>query len=149
MGLLGDLMENTAFMLGEVKRMERTRKNEIKNMTPKLQQTIDNLTKRAETGDIEAMTSLAEAYYNGTQLRYDPAEACKWWTMAAEAGDVNSMYNLGLLYTGDISKQVYNDKLASYWLYEASKHGNRNAERVLYEKYTYSHILKKWKRRWE
>lgn len=147
MGLLRDFLGGTAFAIGEVGRMARTEKEEKRNMTPELQRAIDNLIKRAEAGDIEAMTDLADAYYKGTRLRYDPHEACKWWTKAAEAGDVSSMYNLGLLYTGDISKQIYNDKLAAHWLYEASIRGDKEAQEVLEEKYTYSNLFKKWKHR--
>lgn len=147
MGFLKDFLDGTAFAIGEVARMTRTEREEKENMTPELQRAVDNLTKRAEAGDVGAMANLGDAYFNGTQLRYDPYEACKWWTKAAEAGHVNSMYNLGLLYTGDISKQFYNDKLAAHWLYEASIRGDREAQEVLNEKYSYNKFLKRWARR--
>ena len=147
MGVLREFIGGMAFAIGEAERMARTEKKERANMTPELQQTINNLINRAEAGDVDAMVILADAYFEGTQLRYDPHEACKWWEKAAEAGHVTSMHNLGLLYTGDISKQFYNDKLAAHWLYTASIHGDKDAERVLNEKYTYSSIFKKRKRR--
>lgn len=69
MGLLRDFLGGTAFAIGEVGRMARTEKEEKRNMTPELQRAIDNLIKRAEAGDIEAMTDLADAYYKGIQTR--------------------------------------------------------------------------------
>ncbi len=146
-GLITDFLGGMASAIGEAGRMARTEKQEKARMTPELQRIVDNLIKRAEAGDVEAMADLGCAYFRGTELRYDPHEACKWWTMAAEAGHVGSMYNLGILYTGDISKQFYNDKLASYWLEKASIRGDKDAQEVLNEKYTYSSFFKKWKRR--
>lgn len=37
------------------------------------------------------MGRLADAYIEGTQLRYGPDKACRWWTLAVQAGHVNSM----------------------------------------------------------
>ena len=93
------------------------------------------------------MSKLADAYIEGTQLRYDPDEACRWWTVAAQAGHVNSMYNLGLLYHGDVSRHYFNPVLAGYWLYEASIRGDREAKEVLERHYKYSNFTQKWKRR--
>lgn len=147
MGLLGDLLGDAAGAIGEAGRRARTAKREQTNMTPELQQAIENLVQQAEAGNIEAMGKLADAYIEGTQLRYDPDEACRWWTAAAQAGHVNSMYNLGLLYHGDVSKHYFNPELAGYWLYEASIRGDTEAKEVLERYYKYSNFSQKWKRR--
>ena len=141
------LLKNSAAMLGELSRISRTAKDEEKNMTPELQHKLTDYINRANAGDVDAMTTLADAYWKGTLLRYDPHEACKWWTMAAEAGHVSSMYNLGILYMGDISKQFYDDKMASYWLCQASVHGDQEAGKILEKNYKYSSLFKKWNRR--
>lgn len=143
MGILGDLASG----LGEIGRMYRTERREEKNLTEEQRRGLNNLIQRAESGDVEAMTSLADLYYEGTLLRYDPNAACHWWTEAAKIGDVVSMYNLGILYMGDVSKQFYDDKQAVYWLTEASKRGYQDAWDALNENYKWSNLFQKWSRR--
>lgn len=147
MGLLGDLLEDAGGVIGEAGRRVRTAKREQANMTPELQQAVERIVQQAEGGDIDAMGRLADAYIEGTQLRYDPDEACRWWTAAAKSGHVTSMYNLGLLYHGDISKHYFSPELAGYWLYEASIRGDRDAKEILERYYKYSNFSQKWKRR--
>lgn len=69
MGLLGNLLGDAAGAIGEAGRRARTAKREQTNMTPELQQAIENLVQQAEAGNIEAMGKLADAYIEGTQLR--------------------------------------------------------------------------------
>ena len=140
------IIHDIAFSLGELNRIRRTAKEEEERMTPERKAIINNLIKQANSGSIRAMTTLGNLYWEGTQLRYDPKETCRWWTKAAEAGDTRSMYNLGILYMGNKSKQIYDDKKAAYWLNQASLQGDENAKRVLEENYTYSSLFKKWKR---
>lgn len=147
MGLLGDLLSDAAGMLGETGRKVRTKMREQSNMTPELQQALETLVQQAEAGDVNAMSKLAEAYIEGKQLRYDPDEACRWWTAAAKAGHVDSMYNLGLLYHGAFSKHYFHPELAGHWLHEASIRGDKEAGEFLNQYYKYSSLSKKWKRR--
>lgn len=51
----------------------------------------------AEAGDADAQSQLAEMYYTGRGAPEDQALAVKWFTAAAEQGDVASQVNLGLL----------------------------------------------------
>ena len=43
-------------------------------------------------------TTLAVMYYNGDGVVQDYREAVKWYTKAAQQGDVNAQYNLGVMY---------------------------------------------------
>jgi len=91
---------------------------------------------------------LAEAYIDGTQLRFDPELACHWWTKAAMEGNVSAMYNLGLLYNGDLSRTFQRDNdQAVYWLEKASDNGDRDALNVLNANFKYSSLRGKWVRR--
>lgn len=147
MGLLKDLLTDAAGAIGEAGRIVRTTKRERANMTPELEQAVNRLIQKAESGNVDAMATLADAYFEGKELRYDPNEACFWWTKAAEAGHVLSMYNLGLLYHGDISKHFFNPELAGAWFYEASIRGDEEAGEILSRYYKYSSFSQKWRRR--
>lgn len=147
MGIIGGFLKDMASGLGEIGRMERTAREEQANMTDELWRNLNNLIAQAEAGDVGAMVTLAEAYIEGTVLRYDPQEACRWWTAAANAGHRDSMYNLGLLYRGDFSKQFYNDELAAFWLNEASIRGDAEAREVFNQTFKYSHLRQKWVRK--
>ncbi len=147
MGLLGDLLSTAAGAVGETARVGWTSKREEKNMTPELEERIKQLMERAESGDLDALDTLANAYMDGTTLHYDPQLACELWTKAAEAGHVISMYNLGILYNGDLSKLFFNPELAGFWLNEASSRGDLDARRILNENYKWSPFSQKWKRR--
>lgn len=146
MGFFGDLLKDAASAVGELGRMERTERKEEASLTDAQRKHVDAIIERAEIGDVDAMVQLAQAYYEGTFLRYDPKEACRWWTKAAEAGDVGSMYNLGILYCGDLSKMFYNDDQAAYWLNEAARRGDQEAWDTLNERFKYSHFRGKWVR---
>ena len=57
----------------------------------------------AQKGDVTAQHNMGHAYNNGRDVPKDFEEAAKWWTMAAEQGDVRSILPLGQLYRfGDI-----------------------------------------------
>lgn len=147
MGFLGDMLNHAAGAVGELGRIYRTSLREEKNLTDEQRQQIANLIQRADAGDVDAMVTLALSYYEGTVLHYDPQAARDWWTKAAEAGHVESMYNLGLLYRGDLSEHFYNDELAVYWLNEASSRGFQEAWDALNEAFKYSNFRQKWVRK--
>lgn len=146
MGFLGDFLSNAASTVGETARIGWTSRREEKNITPELTEKINRLIERAENGDLDALDTLANAYMDGTTLRYDPQLACELWTKAANAGHVVSMYNLGILYNGDLSNLFYNPELAGFWLNEASIRGDQDAKRILNESYKFSLFSQKWKR---
>lgn len=114
--------------------------------------TEHNIERGAQYAEVAAANSEVTAFTNTvmasiTLLRYDPHAACHWWTEAAKAGNVVSMYNPGILYMGDVSKQFYDDKQAVYWLTEASNRGYQDAWDALNENYKWSNFFQKWSRR--
>ena len=50
----------------------------------------------AERGDLEAQTSVAEAYFYGRGVETNRAEAVRWYTLAAEGGYAPAQASLGL-----------------------------------------------------
>jgi TPR repeat protein len=60
--------------------------------------TIDELITKAKLGDVEAQCTLGTLYFEGIGLRQNFVEANKWWQIAANQGDADSQYNLGMSY---------------------------------------------------
>lgn len=147
MGILGDLLNHAATSVGEIGRIYRTQKEEEKRLTDEDRKQIEMIVQGAENGNIDCMKWLAEAYWHGTELRYDPDQYCYWTEMAAKAGDRNSMYNLGMLYLGEASTQFYDSDKALYWLSEAAKRGDADAKQVIEKNYKYSYLRDKWVRK--
>lgn len=148
MGIFGDILQEGGIILGETGRRVRTARREEKMVTGDAAERLEAFIQKAEAGDMTAMLSLAGWYIEGTTLRFDPDQACYWWTKAAEAGSPDAMYNLGLLYNGDLAHTfVGNDEKAVFWLSEASACGMVQARQVLEEDYKWSPFFQKWKRR--
>lgn len=148
MGLLGNILNETAAIIGETGRVIRTANREEKTLTEDAKARLAAFMQKAEGGDVVAMLSLANWYIEGAALRFDPDQACYWWTKAAEAGNVDAMYNLGLLYNGDLAHTFRpNDEKAVFWLNEAIARGKVEARQVLEEDYKWSPFFQKWKRR--
>lgn len=142
MGLLNGL----AKLAGERARMKRTQNQEYR-LDAEDAQRLNNLKQNAQNGNAAAMFELGVCYYQGKYVGYDPEQACHWWTEAAERGNVNAQYNLGLLYHGDISEMYYDENLAGYWFYTAAQNGDAESENMLNQYYKYSSIRKRWTRR--
>jgi TPR repeat protein len=69
---------------------------------------MNDLKKKAESGDVEAQNQLAAACL--TQEPPDFDEAVKWLRMAADQGDAGAQNNLGVLYMeGDGVKQGFKE----------------------------------------
>ena len=102
MGLLNHL----AKFAGETVRIKSNASKE-KNLDPQTKQWIEGLIQRAQNGDINAMFELGGYYFKGEYVGYNPEQACFWWTEAANRGNVNAQYNLGLLYHGEISTRCF------------------------------------------
>ena len=72
---------------------------------------------------------------NGRGIAQDFQEAIKWYTKAAEQGNVNAQYNLGNLYLrGQGASQ--NDNLAFSWFIKAAEQGDAPAQYNLCLLYT-------------
>ena len=70
----------------------------------------------AEAGDVDAQSQIAEMYFTGRGAPEDQALAVKWFTAAAEQGDVASQVNLGLLQAQNSEYEA-----AAKWFALASK----------------------------
>lgn len=142
---MGYLLNHIAKFAGESMRMRKTEKQE-QNLSPEIQQKVDIVIQDAKNGNIEAMEVLGGMYFKGENVRYDPDEACYWWTEAANNGNVNCQYNLGLLYHGELSTMFYDPNLAGYWFNVAANNGDQEAYEMLTKHYRYSNFSQKWKR---
>src|SRR5215475_16230625 len=58
----------------------------------------NSLQQKAKSGDVEAMLKVAHAYESGSGIPPDPAEAARWYTLAANAGDPWAQTKVALLY---------------------------------------------------
>ena len=81
----------------------------------------------ANPKDGPAMTLVGEIYRDGVSVRRDPAEAARWYRLAAEAGDRQARFALGLLLlTG--AEGVPKDRAAAAALFEkAAAQGHAGA----------------------
>ena len=80
--------------------------------------------KAAHGGMAKAMRLLAQMYYNGQGAdATDPTMAAVWMRRAADRGDVNSAYNLGLLYQSGTGVPM-NPTEAYKWMMIATKLGD-------------------------
>lgn len=80
--------------------------------------------------------NLDQDYLNGRDAlkRSDYAEAAKWYRKAAERGDADSQFALGLMYeNGDGVPEDYAE--AAKWYRKAAKQGDADAQHNLAEKY--------------
>lgn len=80
----------------------------------------------AEQGLPFAAYNVALLYAKGQGVKQDPAEAAKWYRVAADKGIPEAQYNLGVLYsTGTgVSKD---ETEASQWFQKAAEKGDANA----------------------
>lgn len=138
MGFVKDM----AKLLGEKTRMKRTADQESQ-LDARSKQILDAVRSKANEGDGYAMYTLGGYYIKATYVGYDPRQACYWWTEAANRGNVDAQYNLGLLYHGNVSAMYYDENLAGYWFNEAANNGDAEAENML-RQYKYGAIRRKW-----
>lgn len=86
---------------------------------------MNDLKKRAESGDAEAQNQLAAEYLMAEPPDFD--EAAKWLRLAADSGDAGAQNNLGVLYMeGDGVKQGY--KEAAKLFRKAAEQGIASAQ---------------------
>lgn len=141
MGLLNGL----AKLAGESVRIKRTA-NQEQQLDSQTKQWLDNLKRSAKDGNINAMFELGSYYDQGKYVGYDPQQACYWWTEAANRGNVDAQYNLGILYHGERTTMFYDENLAGYWFNMAACNGDQEASQML-QYYRYSKFRNKWSRR--
>lgn len=94
------------------------------NNTPKTATDIEECTIRATNGDISAQKSLGKLYEGSGD------KSIKWYEMAANQGDAEAEYLLGILYLFD-KKYIDGEDIAIKWLTKSSEKGNSNAQCAL------------------
>jgi len=69
-------------------------------------------------------------YANGQGVTKDEVEAVKWWHKAADQGNIDAQFNLGIAYSrGDgVAK---NESESIKWYRRAADQGDTNARKVL------------------
>ena len=88
---------------------------------------VRQLRARADNGDAEAMGEIGDCCY-GVNQDYD--EAAKWYRLAAEQGDANAQYILGVLYEDGLGVEQ-SDTEAEKWYRKAAEQGNTDAAKRL------------------
>lgn len=141
MGFFKDL----AKLAGENARIKRTA-NQESSLTPQERQILEDVRERIRQGDSDAMFQLGGYYIHGKYVGYDPSQACHWWTEAANLGHSDAMYNLGILYHGNLSAHYYDENLAGHWFHMAASNGDQEAADML-QQYEYGSFRKKWSKR--
>jgi len=108
---------------------------------------LDKLTEWAEQGDAQSQFELGEMYYYGDGVAKDFEEAFKWYRKAAEQGNraakkalsdaadqgqAQAQYNLGLVYASGhgVSKDL---EQAVKWYRKAADQGDAKAQSLLVE----------------
>lgn len=139
------IFDHLAKFAGESVRIYSNKKKE-EALDPQTKQWLNELVQQAQNGNTHAMFELGGHYFNGTYVGYDPNKACFWWTEAANRGNINAQYNLGLLYHGEISTYYYDENLAGYWFNIAAQNGDQESYNFLRKYYKYNNLIQKWKR---
>src|ERR1019366_4935989 len=70
----------------------------IQDRNAPLAQTIEEIRRAAEAGDLLGENNLAFAYTFGKGVELNYEEAARWYSMAASRGYAPSQFNLGALY---------------------------------------------------
>lgn len=94
-------------------------------------QTIQELKRQAETNDPAALWNVGCAYFNGTNgVSVNYTEALKWYTLAANGGDVNAMGQTAYMYyTGKGTEE--NHSMAFAWWKKAAIAGDIKSQRMI------------------
>ena len=91
------------------------------------QQILQEIIRRAECGDTEAMLILAQLYLDGEGgVPKDDATGCKWLAKAATMGNAKAQYNLSICYR-DGRGVPADSSQAMYWLTLAARQGYGDA----------------------
>ena len=86
------------------------------------QWTTENMAKKADAGDVEAMIDVAGRYYRGAGSPVDYEKAMHYDKMAAEAGNARSMYMVGTYYKRGLGA-AKDQKMANEWFRKAALKG--------------------------
>lgn len=81
---------------------------------------LSALTQKAEKGNLQAQTELAERYYKGDGVAANPGLAAHWYGKLAEKGVANAQMTLALMYIKGNGVTKDNAK-AVHWLTQAAE----------------------------
>ncbi|MCX6117405.1 MAG: response regulator [Proteobacteria bacterium] len=80
---------------------------------PKKKESVKELKKRAESGDIEAQSALGLLYELGLDVpKADPQEAAKWWGKAAKSGSTVAQFSLAEIISKEFEDTEENRAMA-------------------------------------
>lgn len=96
---------------------------------------IEELEKRAETGDVLALFELGEKYHTGDGIKIDEEKAFSYYEKSAEAGNPRAQYIVGK-YFEDGKYVEKNLEAANKWFEKAAKHNNADALFQLAQNYS-------------
>lgn len=91
-------------------------------------QSVEELTKRAAKGDVEAQVALADYYFEGENA--DFAKAAEWYMKAAQQNDPKGQYGLGYCYFLGAGIEPNLDE-ALVWFGRAAEQGSAQAQSYL------------------
>ena len=91
---------------------------------------IEDLFRRAESGDNDACYNLGECFYYGRGIKKDSRKAVEWYTRAAERGDCSSQKKLALCWHSGIGTENDLSK-AAYWYKKAAEQGDYDSQKAL------------------
>lgn len=89
---------------------------------------VSRLRVLGEAGDLSAQLTLAKAYYLGSGVPKDAAEAVRWFRKAADQGEPQSQRILGLMYEAGSAGMVQDDVQAAFWFRKAAEKGDAEAQ---------------------
>jgi len=82
---------------------------------------LDNIKQRANTGDMDAMVTLGDYYFNGVMVEKDSKIALSWYEKAANKGSVDAMYNTAVCYSRLQNGNGSDEKAFEYFTKAADK----------------------------
>ncbi|MBQ7159786.1 MAG: sel1 repeat family protein [Treponema sp.] len=85
----------------------------------------------AERGIFKSMCTIAYMYAKGLGVKQDYEKAFKWFLEAAESGQANAQYNLGVMYINGDVKNKTDYKKACRWLRKAAEQDFEQAKQLL------------------
>ncbi len=101
---------------------------ELPDSSLQLLESINDLRKKAEKGDINAQSALGGTLVSTVPQYRNVEEGLKWLMLVAKSGDPNSEYNIGMTYLQGYSGEVDKSK-AFPWIEKAAQKGHDLAMR--------------------
>ncbi len=87
-------------------------------------------------GELRAANHMGLMYRDGKGVAKNKKEALKWFKLAAEKGDADAQYNLGMMHYAGFGKKHYKENSEAYrWVRKAAEQGHAKAQFRLGEMY--------------